>query len=155
MTAALRLANELAPTLDQRTRIVTSPQRRAVATAAIIAEVGGLGDVEVDPRWREADMGVAEGRTFGELSDIDPAIADALASGELAIDWPGGETHRSLAERVAAAWADLLTRDRPAVVVTHAGPLIHAVAIAADRPIHVDDLVAPASAVRVETPGGR
>lgn len=155
LTAALRLAKELAPKLHSGTWIVTSPLQRAVATAAVIAEVSGLGDVEVDPRWREADMGVAEGRTFGELSDIDPAIADALASGDLAIDWPGGETHRSLADRVAAAWSDLLTRDRPAVVVTHAGPLMHAVALTADRPIRADDLVAPASAIRVDARGGR
>ena len=55
--------------------------------------------VEIDPRWREADVGIAEGRTFDELAAIAPDVAAALAGGELAIDWPGGETHASLAAR--------------------------------------------------------
>jgi alpha-ribazole phosphatase len=103
----------------------------------------------IDVRWREADLGIAEGRTFEELRAVAPSIADALARGELAIDWPGGETHASLAARVAEAWRDLIADWRPAVVVTHAGPLMHAVALAKGRGIRADDLVGPAAAVRL------
>jgi probable phosphoglycerate mutase len=150
--AAARLGRELAPGLAPATRIVSSPSRRAVATANAIA-VGGVDlGVVIDERWREADVGVAEGRTFDELHAVAPELADALARGELAIDWPGGETYASLAARVADAWRDLIAAGRPAVVVTHAGPLVHAVAIATGRAIRADDLVAPGVAVHLSVP---
>jgi broad specificity phosphatase PhoE len=151
-SAAARLARDLGPQLGPDVRIVTSPSRRALATAAAIAAAIGGRPPEVDDRWREADVGVAEGRTFEELTAIAPDLADDLARGSLAIDWPGGETSASLADRVAAAWRDLVTAGQAAVVVSHAGPLMHALAIAADRPIRADDLVAPAVAVRISLP---
>jgi broad specificity phosphatase PhoE len=148
-TAAARLGRELAPGLAPASRIVSSPSWRAVATATAIADAGvGLG-VVIDERWREADVGIAEGRTFEELYAVVPEIADALARGELAMDWPGGETHASLAARVADAWRDLIAAGRPAVVVTHAGPLLHALAIATGRGIRADDLVGPGGAVHL------
>jgi broad specificity phosphatase PhoE len=151
--AAARLGRELAPGLAPATRIVSSPSERAVATADAIADAGvDLGvdpGVVIDERWREADVGIAEGRTFEELQAVAPELADALARGELAIDWPGGETHASLAARVAEAWRDLVAAGRPAVVVTHAGPLLHAVAIATGRGIRADDLVGPGGAVHL------
>ena len=148
-TDAARLATSLGSTLDADWLVVSSPSRRAVATAEGIAAVAGVVRVEVDDRWREADLGVAEGRTFDELAADHPDLAAALAAGDLAIDWPDGETHLSLALRVAAAWDALLERGRSAVVVTHAGPLLHAHAVAMRRPISPDDLVAPAAFVRV------
>ena len=56
-------------------------------------------------------MGIAEGRTFAELERIAPDLARALADGDAAIDWPGGETSASLAERVESAWAALRDAD--------------------------------------------
>ena len=150
LAEARRLAEALGPTLASDTRIVASPSRRAVGTASAIADVAHARDLELDARWCEADLGLAEGRTFHELSAIAPAIAAALADGALGIDWPGGETHASLAKRVAAAWADLLDDGRPAVVVTHAGPLMHACAIAEAREVDRRDVIAPATALRIE-----
>ena len=66
------LAATLAGDLPPNTRIVSSPSRRAVATASAIVDAGRLPGVELDPRWREADVGVAEGRTFEELELIAP-----------------------------------------------------------------------------------
>ena len=149
---AARLATALAPGLAPDTRIVTSPSRRAAATAAAIADAAGLRGIEVVERWREADLGLAEGRTYDELLAEAPELAAALGRGDLAIDWPGGETHAALAERVAAAWDALVADGRPVVVVTHAGPLMHALAIAERRSIRADDLVAPAAAIRVSVP---
>jgi broad specificity phosphatase PhoE len=151
---ALRLGESLVHDLPSGTRVVSSPSRRATATAAAIVETAGLTNVEIDDRWREADLGIAEGRTFDDLSAIAPDLATALAAGELAIDWPAGETHTALADRVAAAWADLVADGRPTVVVTHAGPFMHARAIAGRRPISPDDLVAPAVAHRMEVAAG-
>ena len=146
---AARLATSLGSTLGAEWLVVSSASRRAVATAEAIASAAGVVRVEVDDRWREADLGVAEGRTFDELAADHPDLAAALAAGDLAIDWPDGEPHPSLAHRVGAAWDALLERGRPAVVVTHAGPLLHAHAIALGRAISPDDLVAPAAFIRV------
>ena len=145
---ARRLAVSLSRDLPADVRVVSSPSRRAVATATAIVEAAHLPGVELDARWREADVGMAEGRTFDELSAIAPDVAAALARGDLEIDWPGGETHSSLAARVADAWADLVAVGRPAVVVTHAGPFMHARALGEDRPISRDDLVEPAATGR-------
>ena len=151
---ALRLAESLAGDLPPGTRVVSSPSRRATMTAAAIVEAAGLATAAIDDRWREADLGIAEGRTFDELTAIAPDLAAALAAGELAIDWPAGETHAALADRVASAWAALVTDGRPTVVVTHAGPFMHARALAGRRPISPDDLVAPAAAHRLEVAAG-
>jgi broad specificity phosphatase PhoE len=145
---ARRLAVSLSRDLPADVRVVSSPSRRAVATATAIVEAAHLPGVELDARWREADVGIAEGRTFDELSAIAPDVAAALARGDLEIDWPGGETHSSLAARVADAWADLVAVGRPAVVVTHAGPFMHARALGEDRPISRDDLGEPAATGR-------
>ena len=154
LAEARRLAESLVADLPADTRIVTSPSRRAVATASTIADIAHLPGVELDARWGEADVGVAEGRTFDELSDIAPDVAAALAAGDLRIDWPGGETYASLASRVAVAWADLLADGRPAVVVTHACPLMHACAIAEGRDVARDDLIDPATARWIEVLAG-
>ena len=109
-----------------------------------------MGDIEVDDRWQEADFGIAEGRTFDELVALHPDLADALAQGVTDIDWPEGETAVELTERVAAAWADLLARARPAVVVSHAGALRHAVALAQSVPLSTAGSLGPAATVRFE-----
>ena len=142
---ARRLAASLASGLQPDVRVVSSPSRRAVATASAIVDAARLPAVELDARWREADVGIAEGRTFDELASVAPDVAAALARGDLEIDWPGGEPHASLAARVADAWSDLVAVGRPAIVVTHAGPFMHACAIAEGRAISRDDLVEPSA----------
>jgi broad specificity phosphatase PhoE len=154
LAEARRLAEELARDLPAECRIVSSPSRRASATASAIADATRLPGVEIDPRWREADVGVAEGRTFDELAEIVPEVAAAIAGGEVAIDWPGGETHASLVARVTQAWEDLVADGRPAIVVTHAGPFMHARAIAEDREPSSDDLVRPTSTQRISVDAG-
>jgi broad specificity phosphatase PhoE len=152
---ARRLAASLAGELPRDALVISSPSRRAVSTASAIAHAARLSGVALDDRWREADVGLAEGRTFDELAAIAPEIAAALAAGELEIDWPGGESHASLVARVSAAWSDLLVEGRPAVVVTHAGPLLHACALAGGRAPSRDDLVAPATVRRINLPARR
>ena len=132
---ARRFAASLAPTLRPDTRIVAS---RAA----------------LDPRGPAPAAARAEGHTFDELTAIAPDVAAALGAGALEIDWPGGETNASLAARVAAAWSDLLADGRPAVVVTHAGPLMHACALAEGRAVAHEDLIAPATARRIEIAAG-
>jgi broad specificity phosphatase PhoE len=97
--------------------------------------------IEADERWAETDFGLAEGLTFDELARVAPDIAARLAQGAVAIDWPGGESAASLAARVEAAWTDLNERVTPTLVVSHAGPLRIAIALATGRP--VADVTAP------------
>ena len=149
---ARRLGAWLSRELPADVRVVSSPSRRAIETASAIVDAGRLPGVELDPRWSEADVGIAEGRTFDELRAIAPGIAARLATGDVEIDWPGGESHASLAARIADAWADAVAMGRPAVVVTHAGPFMHARAIAEARPISRDDLVEPAAMCRILLP---
>jgi broad specificity phosphatase PhoE len=145
---AASLATELAPGLAGSTRIVSSPARRALATAAAIAAAAGLGPVEVDARWAEADVGIADGRTFAELERVAPALAAALAAGEADIDWPGGETAASLAERVGAAWHAVVATDRDTVVVSHGGPLRIALALVGAVAARDVDPIEPGAWVR-------
>ena len=146
---AADLGRRLGPTLAARTPIVASPSRRSMATArAIAAAAGGL-RIEHDTRWLETDFGVAEGLRFDELQRVLPDIASGVLAGSASIDWPGGETASALEARVAAAWSDLLAAGRDAVVVTHAGPLMHALAFALDRPVDIGRVPAPGTATRI------
>ncbi len=127
------LAERLESTLPAGVRIVTSPSRRAHDTATILARRLAPAVIDVDERWMETDVGEAEGLTFDEVAARFPDLADRLAAGDADIDWPGGETGVALAERVAAAWAALLTDDAPTIVVSHAGTLRIAQALATGR----------------------
>ena len=147
---AAALAESLAPTLARDVLIVSSPARRARQTADALAMATGVDRVEIDERWWEVDCGVAEGRTFDELVTIEPELAAALARGETRIDWPGGETSTEFVARIDAAWTSLLARDRPAVVVSHAGALRHAIALARALPPDRVAFPEPATAIRCE-----
>ena len=150
---AAALAERLATSLPSGTRLISSPSRRALATAEAIAVAGDFRAIERDERWRETDFGLAEGRRFGELERIAPAVTTALLGGATDIDWPDGETFASLAERVSAALGELVAAGRPAVVVTHAGPILHALALAGERAV-MSDLPRPATATRITLPAG-
>ena len=130
------LAAVLAPTLPDGVRLVSSPRRRALATAAAIASALGrvATEIEVDARWAETDFGIVEGRTFAELQSMDPGLARRLAAGDVDIEWPGGEPAAAFAARVAAAWTELTERREATVVVSHAGPIRQALALAARVP---------------------
>lgn len=117
--------------------VITSPLRRARALADRLATATGCA-TEVDARWTEVDVGAIEGGTFADLEAHDPLLAGRLASGDLGIDWPAGERFADLETRVVAALDDARgRRERPVVVVTHAGPI----AVLLSR-------LAPAGAVR-------
>lgn len=144
------LAARLAATVPQGVRIVTSPSRRAYETAAILAARMAPAVLETDPRWMEARFGAAEGLTFSEIDARYPDLAARLAAGDAGIDWPEGEAASALQDRVAEAWAAILAAERPTVVVSHAGPIRIAVALATRRaPVEVP-LSAPAEAVTLE-----
>jgi glucosyl-3-phosphoglycerate phosphatase len=152
VAAVASMAATLAPSLPPDVRIISSPSGRARGTAEAIAGAARIEDaeVEVDERWLEADFGFAEGRTFDELTALAPDLAKALARGETAIDWPGGETAAALATRVEAALDDIISRAVPTVVVSHAGPLRLAMGLALGRRVADVDVLEPAATARVQ-----
>ncbi|MEV4758459.1 histidine phosphatase family protein [Micromonospora sp. NPDC049559] len=102
------------------TALVCSPLRRAVATAAPTAAATGLVPL-VEPRVRELDFGVAEGRTLAELREADPALVARFEADPATYHFPGGEPP---AEAVARALDALtaLAADHPGgrvLVVAH------------------------------------
>jgi broad specificity phosphatase PhoE len=147
--AAAELARELATNLAPGTRIVTSPSRRALATAGAIAEAAGIESVTIDDRWREADFGIAEGLTFDELARVEPDLARRLADGDTDVDWPDGECAAELADRVAAVWRELVRADDDVVVVSHAGPIRIAIGLATGREPGAGDLPGPGAVIRL------
>jgi probable phosphoglycerate mutase len=99
--------------------IVTSPSRRAVRTAAVVARRLGV-EARRDERLRELDFGSAEGRTLGELRATDADAVARFESDPFADPLPGGEKPADALARVRSAVADLLATSvaRP-LVVTH------------------------------------
>ncbi len=148
--SAEALAVRLAGTLPAGIRIVTSPSLRAYDTAALLAAQATPAVLEIDDRWQEVDVGDAEGRTFDEVAAVYPKLGAQLAAGDADVDWPGGETADALRERVVAAWTAILSTDRPAVIVSHAGTIRIALALATGRPPDEIPFLAPAEAVIVD-----
>ena len=146
---ATGLATELAPTLPHDLRIVTSPSRRAKETAAAIATRLPRTRVEIDPRWQETDVGLAEGLTFDEVATRWPSLADALAAGSGEIDWPDGETAAALWGRIADAWSAVVDTGRETLVVSHGGSIRVAAAIATGRPINEVEFLEPGAVIRL------
>ncbi|HEV8402459.1 MAG TPA: histidine phosphatase family protein [Candidatus Limnocylindrales bacterium] len=148
------LARQLETRLPAGVRIVTSPSRRAHDTATILATRLAPAVIDVDERWLETDVGEVEGLTFDEVAARYPELADRLVAGDAEIDWPGGETGSALAERVAGAWAALLTDAVPTIVVSHAGTLRIARALATGLPAMDVPFPGTAEAVFLEVDGG-
>ena len=121
------LAASLAPELPPTTRILASPARRTLATARAVAGRGGL-RIEVDADLVEVDVGRAEGLTFDDRTAREPALAEAIAAGDL-VDWPDGESRAELEARAGRAAKRIrsIADEVPVVVVSH-GALLHAVA---------------------------
>jgi ribonuclease H / adenosylcobalamin/alpha-ribazole phosphatase len=152
--AGRRVAEEVAARLATRLpagiRIVTSPSRRAHDTAALLASRVTPSVLEVDARWQEVDVGDAEGLTFDEVGARYPDLAAQLAGGDVDIDWPGGETAAALHERVLAAWTEILGTERQTVVVSHAGPIRLAIALATGEDPRQVAFPTPAQAIELD-----
>jgi broad specificity phosphatase PhoE len=78
----------------------------------------------LDPRLREANRGVWEGRLFIDIEREDPdGYAAWLRAGEQ-FRFPGGESLREQSDRVAAALDEIeRTAELPALVVCHGGSI--------------------------------
>lgn len=109
-------AEAVARRLGRVDRVISSPLRRARATAAALGQ-----PVDVDDRWIEIDYGSYDGVPLAEVpADVwdawrrDPRFA-----------LPGGESLAAVGERVRRACEDLRAEaaDRDVVVVSHVSPI--------------------------------
>lgn len=103
--------------------IVSSPMRRALATADRIARRLAL-QPKLMADLREMDFGDFEGHTFEQIVHLDPTFVARLADihdDDLA--WPGGEQRRAFYQRVWSAFEQIVVENPggKVVVVAHGG----------------------------------
>ena len=83
-------------------RIVSSDLTRARLTAQSVGRACGI-PVQLDPRFREIDVGAWQGLSAAQVGEGWPDVQAALARGEDARRGDSGETLAEVAERVGAA----------------------------------------------------
>lgn len=120
-TMGLEQAGRLPAALQRYpiSRIVTSPQQRAIATAGPLAAARGL-DVEIDPRLAEYDRDLTEYLPVEQLRTERPEQWARMAAGLL----PDGVDEAEFLGRVSDAVSDLVAaagHDDTVAVVSHGG----------------------------------
>lgn len=132
--------------------IISSPLLRARRTAEPFARMTSLA-VEVDEALLEQDMGTFAGKTYAE-AEADP---DYEKDKSRRWDWspPGGESYRSIADRLRPFFVRLDGRREPRIlVVTHAVTLRLVVALLEDiLPSYPTTLARNAEILEVEYGG--
>jgi broad specificity phosphatase PhoE len=116
--AAARLAHEGVE------RLVASDLVRAATTARIVGARLRL-EVELEPGWRERDVGRWSGLTRGEIRERFPDEYARYRAGDLDVRPGGGESGREFLARIRAA-AGAIARAHPGrrvLVVTHRGAI--------------------------------
>jgi probable phosphoglycerate mutase len=109
-------------------RVVSSPLRRALETASIVAPDRA---VETDARLAEMDYGDWEGLTYDQIEARDPEYRRRWVDDPAALRCPGGESGDDVAARVRGFLADAVAAsggaqgpsgdpDRRVLVVAHA-----------------------------------
>jgi broad specificity phosphatase PhoE len=119
---AVRLGARLRSYLEPGDIMVSSPARRALATATSLVGRAAR-PIVIEAALAEIDFGEADGLTFEEIESRYPAVARRLAAGQTNIDWPAGEAAADVRARAARAWEKLvaMTPRRTVVAVTHGG----------------------------------
>ena len=114
--------------------VVSSPLRRALQTAEVVAGVLGV-DVRLEEGFRECAFGAWDGRTFAQVQQEWPAELAAWL-GSTSVAPPGGESFDALAERVQVARDKAIARyaSRTVLVVSHVTPIKQLVRLALGAP---------------------
>lgn len=128
-------ADWLAPLAEQVDAVVSSPVRRTLESAEILAEVLGH-EVEVEPGFAEMEFGAWDGLTFDEVAARHGADLEAWL-GSLDVAAGGGESFREVEKRVLDGLQRALDAHagRTVVVVSHVTPIKTLVAHAVDAPL--------------------
>jgi broad specificity phosphatase PhoE len=108
---------------DRPTKIVSSPYARAASTAGAIAKPLGLsGDLALDERLRERDLGMFDGLTGMGIRDLFPDEAERRTRiGKFYYRPPGGESWCDVALRVRSFLTDVrdTMRNERLLLVSH------------------------------------
>jgi alpha-ribazole phosphatase len=118
--------------------IITSPRRRAYVAAHELAAKAEI-PLITDKNWAEYDFGQWDGRARAEIEatrDGKKALADFYAD-PVAHCPPDGEPWLDFSARISSALlrsVELNNGASPVLVVTHAGPIRHALALATGMP---------------------
>jgi alpha-ribazole phosphatase len=104
------------------TQIMSSPLCRCVDFAQELSAELQL-PLYIEPRFQEIHFGDWEGKTATEIEQTQPQVLQRFYQDPLHNAPPQGETAIAFAQRVNAAWQDLLTTSRGETIllVTHAG----------------------------------
>jgi alpha-ribazole phosphatase len=125
--------------------IFASPLRRAIDTAAPLAEGRGL-TVLTHDGLRELDFGALEGLTFDDIARERPDLYESWMTDPTETQFPDGESFADLRERALAAAAEIRSEHERAAIVAHGG---------VTRAILADALQMPARALfRLDQPYG-
>jgi broad specificity phosphatase PhoE len=103
------------------TRLATSPLRRAVQTAEIVASYLGIEIAETIDDLRELNVGELDGRNDRESWTVYNGVLRSWLDGDLTARFPGGEDCHELVARLRTALAAVTSDagDGPALVVAH------------------------------------
>lgn len=96
--------------------VYSSPLRRALRTAEIIAEPHGLNPVGVEA-LTECDVGAWEGRSWEEIKRDEPEHYARYHADPAAHGYRGGENFREVHDRAARAIDEIMTRHAGSTVV--------------------------------------
>jgi len=137
-----RQSEAVAATLAEKPldAIYSSPLRRAIETAEVVARRTGL-PVRTDPRLKEVNAGVFQDRLRADLERKFPGELARWTSEDLDYVIPGGESRRQLIARGRAALQAIARTDYRHVAVIAHGRLLtvslkHLVGLAPTDPPH-------------------
>ena len=128
-------ADWLAPLASRVDAVISSPVRRTLESAEILAERLGR-TVEVEPGFAEMEFGSWDGLTFTEVAERFAAELDAWL-GSINVPPGGGESFATVEKRVLAGLQRVLDEHhgRTVLVVSHVTPIKTLVAHAVDAPL--------------------
>lgn len=99
----------VASAVPQPDAVYTSPRRRAVESARLLARPHGREPI-IDERLAEIDFGELEGLTYDEARARHPDVYAAWMSRPTEVTFPGGESFARMRERVLDAYAEIRER---------------------------------------------
>jgi probable phosphoglycerate mutase len=116
-------AEWLAPIAEQVDAVISSPVRRTLESAEILAERLGR-PVDIEPSFAEMEFGTWDGKTFMDVAEQHKDELDAWL-GSLDVAPGGGESFRDVEKRVLDGLQRLLDAHpgKTVVVVSHVTPI--------------------------------
>ena len=129
-------AEWLAPVADEIDVLISSPVRRTVESAEILAEVFGNRTVELEDGFAEMEFGAWDGLTFMEVAEKHKDDLEEWL-GSLDVAPGGGESFRIVEQRVLDALDRVLTTHsgKTVAIVSHVTPIKTLVAHALEAPL--------------------